>query len=67
MMYRQASLIATPLPAVSPATVRVKRSGYWRQHAIETLHEFAYAKLIRYPSRTGSVPSRRAVTDIFNE
>jgi acyl-CoA reductase-like NAD-dependent aldehyde dehydrogenase len=45
----------------------IKHSGYGREHAIETLREFAYAKLIRYPSGTGSIPSWRAVTDIFGE
>jgi acyl-CoA reductase-like NAD-dependent aldehyde dehydrogenase len=43
----------------------IKHSGYGREHAIETLREFTYAKLIRYPSGTGHVPSWRAVNDIF--
>jgi acyl-CoA reductase-like NAD-dependent aldehyde dehydrogenase len=34
----------------------IKHSGYGREHAIETLREFSHAKLIRYPSGTGSIP-----------
>jgi len=45
----------------------IKHSGHGREHAIETLREFSYEKLIRYPSGTGSIPSWRAVTDIFGE
>ncbi|WP_063838342.1 aldehyde dehydrogenase family protein [Saccharothrix sp. ST-888] len=42
-----------------------KHSGYGREHSIETLKEFGYAKAIRTPSGLGSIPSWRAVTDIF--
>jgi acyl-CoA reductase-like NAD-dependent aldehyde dehydrogenase len=45
----------------------IKHSGHGREHAIETLHEFSYAKMIRYPSGTGSIPSWWAVSDIFGE
>ncbi|HEV7958218.1 MAG TPA: aldehyde dehydrogenase family protein, partial [Acidimicrobiales bacterium] len=45
----------------------IKHSGYGREHAFETLREFSYAKLIRYPSGIGLVPSWRAVNDIFGE
>jgi acyl-CoA reductase-like NAD-dependent aldehyde dehydrogenase len=45
----------------------IKHSGHGREHAIETLREFSYAKLIRYPSGTGRIPSWRGVTDIFGE
>ncbi len=45
----------------------VKHSGYGREHAIETLREYAYSKMIRYPSGTGSIPSWRAVTDVFDD
>jgi acyl-CoA reductase-like NAD-dependent aldehyde dehydrogenase len=45
----------------------IKHSGYGREHAIETLREYAYPKMIRYPSGTGSIPSWRAVTDVFGE
>ena len=45
----------------------IKHSGHGREHARETLHEFSYAKLIRYPSGTGRIPSWWAVTDIFGE
>jgi acyl-CoA reductase-like NAD-dependent aldehyde dehydrogenase len=45
----------------------IKHSGYGREHAIETLREFSYAKMIRYPSGTGSIPAWRAVTTILGE
>ena len=45
----------------------IKHSGHGREHAIETLREFSYAKLIRYPSGAGSIPAWRAVTTIFGE
>jgi acyl-CoA reductase-like NAD-dependent aldehyde dehydrogenase len=45
----------------------IKHSGHGREHAIETLREFSYAKMIRYPSGTGSIPSWRAVRTIFGE
>jgi hypothetical protein len=43
----------------------VKRSGYGREHAIETLREFTYTKMIRAPTGLGTIPSWRAVTDIY--
>ena len=43
----------------------VKHSGFGREHSIETLKEFSSAKMIRFPSGLGTVPSWRAVTDIF--
>jgi len=43
----------------------VKGSGFGREHAIETLREFATPKMIRFPSGTGTLPSWRAVKDIF--
>jgi len=43
----------------------VKHSGYGREHAIETLREFTYTKMIRAPTGLGTIPSWRAVTDIY--
>ncbi len=43
----------------------VKHSGYGREHAIETLSEFTYAKLVRTPSGFADIPSWRAVTDVY--
>lgn len=43
----------------------IKHSGHGREHAIETLREFSYEKLIRYPSGTGSIPAWRAVSDVY--
>jgi acyl-CoA reductase-like NAD-dependent aldehyde dehydrogenase len=45
----------------------IKHSGHGREHAIETLREFSYAKMVRYPSGTGSIPSWRAVRTIYGE
>ena len=42
-----------------------KHSGFGREHAIETLHEFTFAKQIRFPSGLGPIPSWRAVDDVF--
>ena len=42
-----------------------KHSGYGREHAIETLREFGYTKMVRFPSGLGTIPSWRAVDDIF--
>jgi acyl-CoA reductase-like NAD-dependent aldehyde dehydrogenase len=42
-----------------------KHSGFGREHAIETLHEFTFAKQIRFPSGLGTIPSWRAVDDVF--
>jgi acyl-CoA reductase-like NAD-dependent aldehyde dehydrogenase len=43
-----------------------KHSGYGREHAIETLREFSYTKMVRFPSGLGTIPSWRAVDDIFD-
>ena len=43
-----------------------KHSGYGREHAIETLREFGYTKMVRFPSGLGTIPSWRAVNDIFD-
>jgi acyl-CoA reductase-like NAD-dependent aldehyde dehydrogenase len=40
-----------------------KYSGYGREHAIETLREFTYTKMVRFPSGLGTIPSWRAVGD----
>ena len=42
-----------------------KHSGYGREHAIQTLQEFGYTKMIRFPSGTGTIPAWRGVTDIY--
>ena len=44
-----------------------KYSGYGREHAIETLREFTYTKMVRFPSGLGTIPSWRAVSDIFDD
>ncbi|MFZ0187141.1 MAG: aldehyde dehydrogenase family protein [Streptosporangiaceae bacterium] len=44
-----------------------KYSGYGREHAIETLREFTYTKMVRFPSGRGTIPSWRAVGDIFDD
>jgi acyl-CoA reductase-like NAD-dependent aldehyde dehydrogenase len=44
-----------------------KYSGYGREHAIETLREFTYTKMVRFPSGLGTIPSWRAVADIFDD
>jgi hypothetical protein len=36
------------------------------EHAIETLREFSYTKMVRFPSGLGTIPSWRAVDDIFD-
>lgn len=41
-----------------------KHSGFGREHCRQTLQEFGYTKMIRYPSGRGTVPSWRAVRDI---
>jgi acyl-CoA reductase-like NAD-dependent aldehyde dehydrogenase len=43
-----------------------KHSGYGREHAIETLREFGYTKMVRFPSGLGTIPSWRAVGDVFD-
>ncbi len=45
----------------------VKHSGYGREHSIETLKEFSTAKMIRFPSGAGAIPSWRGVNDIFGK
>lgn len=44
-----------------------KHSGYGREHAIETLREFSYTKMVRFPSGLGTIPAWRALDDIFGE
>ena len=44
-----------------------KHSGYGREHAIETLREYSYTKIVRFPSGLGTIPSWRAIGDIFEE
>jgi acyl-CoA reductase-like NAD-dependent aldehyde dehydrogenase len=34
----------------------VGASGYGREHALETLHEFGYSKSLRMPSGTTEIP-----------
>jgi hypothetical protein len=43
-----------------------KHSGYGREHAIATLQEFGYTKMIRFPSGTGAIPIWRGVTDVYD-
>jgi hypothetical protein len=43
-----------------------KHSGYGREHAIATLQEFGYTKMIRFPSGTGAIPTWRGVTDVYD-
>jgi len=44
-----------------------KHSGYGREHAIATLREFSYTKMVRFPSGLGTIPSWRAVGDLFDD
>jgi acyl-CoA reductase-like NAD-dependent aldehyde dehydrogenase len=44
-----------------------KHSGYGREHAIETLREYSYTKIVRFPSGLGTIPAWRALDDIFEE
>jgi acyl-CoA reductase-like NAD-dependent aldehyde dehydrogenase len=44
-----------------------KHSGYGREHAIETLREYTYTKIVRFPSGLGTIPAWRALADIFEE
>lgn len=43
-----------------------KHSGYGREHAIQTLQEFGYTKMIRFPSGTVAIPTWRGVTDVYD-
>jgi hypothetical protein len=43
-----------------------KHSGYGREHAIETLREHTYTKIVRFPSGLGTIPAWRALDDIFD-
>ena len=43
-----------------------KHSGYGREHALATLQEFGYTKMIRFPSGTGAIPAWRGVTDVYD-
>ena len=45
----------------------VKKSGYGREHAIETLKDYGTVKMIRFPSGLGKIPSWRGVNEIFGE
>ncbi|WP_042433354.1 hypothetical protein [Streptacidiphilus anmyonensis] len=40
-------------------------SGYGREHAIDTLREFTYQKVIRFPTGLAPVPQWRAVTELY--
>jgi acyl-CoA reductase-like NAD-dependent aldehyde dehydrogenase len=44
-----------------------KHSGYGREHAIETLRDFGYTKMVRFPSGTGTIPRWRGVADTFDK
>jgi acyl-CoA reductase-like NAD-dependent aldehyde dehydrogenase len=43
-----------------------KHRGYGREHAIATLQEFGYAKMIRFSSGSGTIPTWRGVTDVYD-
>ncbi len=43
-----------------------KHNGYGREHTIQTLQDFGYTKMIRFPSGTGTIPAWRGVTEIFD-
>jgi hypothetical protein len=42
------------------------QAGIGREHAIATLQEFGYTKMIRFPSGTGTIPTWRGVTDVYD-
>jgi acyl-CoA reductase-like NAD-dependent aldehyde dehydrogenase len=42
-----------------------KHSGHGREHAIETLREFTYPKMIRFPTGLAPVPQWRATADVY--
>ena len=44
-----------------------KHSGYGREHAIQTLREYSYTKIVRFPSGLGTIPAWRALDDIFEK
>jgi hypothetical protein len=44
-----------------------KHSDNGRDHAIETLREYSYTKIVRFPSGLGTIPAWRAIDDIFEE
>jgi acyl-CoA reductase-like NAD-dependent aldehyde dehydrogenase len=44
-----------------------KHSGYGREHAIGTLREYTYTKIVRFPSGLGTIPAWRALDDIFEK
>jgi acyl-CoA reductase-like NAD-dependent aldehyde dehydrogenase len=44
-----------------------KHSGYGREHAIATLREYTYTKIVRFPSGIGTIPAWRALGDVFDE
>ena len=51
-----------PTSAADPARTR----SHGREHAIQTLQDFGYTKMIRFPSGTGSIPAWSGVTEIFD-
>ncbi|MGZ0199444.1 aldehyde dehydrogenase family protein [Streptomyces sp. RM1] len=44
----------------------VGHSGYGREHALETLHEFGYSKSLRLPSGLSEVPRWSPSTEVFD-
>lgn len=44
-----------------------KSSGYGREHCIETLNDYTYAKIIRIPSGLGSIPVWRGSAEILGK
>lgn len=42
-----------------------KRSGYGREHSIETLYEWCRPKAVHHPSGIGEIPTWRGVRDIY--
>ncbi|SLH78790.1 Uncharacterised protein [Mycobacteroides abscessus subsp. abscessus] len=42
----------------------VGHSGYGREHALETLHEFGYSKSLRLPSGTTPIPRWSPAQDV---
>jgi acyl-CoA reductase-like NAD-dependent aldehyde dehydrogenase len=43
----------------------LKHSGYGREHTMSTLQEFGSAKMMRFPSGIGTIPTWRSVTDVY--
>ncbi|RVX75936.1 hypothetical protein B0A52_00293 [Exophiala mesophila] len=42
-----------------------KASGFGREHCIETLHDYSWAKNVRIPSGRGTIPRWRAIKQCF--